>query len=66
MLGLYKEMSPRFLKVYADISQSIVRALESFQQEVAGGVFPGPEHTYTIDDAELQRLLVQLRAGRGD
>lgn len=66
MLGLYKEMSPRFLKVYADISQSIVRALESFQQEVVGGVFPAPEHTYTIEDAELQRLLVELRAGRGE
>ncbi|MGD9147609.1 MAG: 3-methyl-2-oxobutanoate hydroxymethyltransferase, partial [Anaerolineae bacterium] len=66
MLGLYKEMSPRFLKVYADISQSIVQALASFQQEVAGGVFPAPEHTYTIEDAELQRLLVELRAWRGE
>jgi 3-methyl-2-oxobutanoate hydroxymethyltransferase len=65
MLGLYKEMSPRFLKVYADISRDIIRALEAFRQEVAGGVFPAPEHTYTIDDAELQRLLVELRAWRG-
>jgi 3-methyl-2-oxobutanoate hydroxymethyltransferase len=65
MLGLYKEMAPRFLKVYADISQSIIRALESFRQEVVGGEFPAPEHTYTIDDAELQRLFVELRAGQG-
>jgi 3-methyl-2-oxobutanoate hydroxymethyltransferase len=65
MLGLYKEMSPRFLKVYADISQDIIRALEAFRQEVDGGVFPAPEHTYTIDDAELQRLFVELRAWRG-
>jgi 3-methyl-2-oxobutanoate hydroxymethyltransferase len=65
MLGLYKEMSPRFLKVYADISQSIVQALESFRQEVTGGLFPAPEHTYTIDDAELQRLSAELRAWRG-
>jgi 3-methyl-2-oxobutanoate hydroxymethyltransferase len=62
MLGLYKEMAPRFLKVYADISQSIIRALESFRQEVVGGEFPAPEHTYTIDDAELQKLLAQLRS----
>jgi 3-methyl-2-oxobutanoate hydroxymethyltransferase len=62
MLGLYKEMAPRFLKVYADISQSIIRALESFRQEVVQGEFPAPEHTYTIDDAELQKLLAQLRS----
>jgi 3-methyl-2-oxobutanoate hydroxymethyltransferase len=62
MLGLYKELAPRFLKVYADISQSIIAALTEFRQEVEGGVFPAAEHTYQIDETELQRLLVQLRS----
>jgi len=29
---------------------------------VEGGVFPAAEHTYQIDETELQRLLVQLRS----
>jgi 3-methyl-2-oxobutanoate hydroxymethyltransferase len=62
MLGLYKELTPRFLKVYADISQSIIGALTEFRQEVEGGVFPATEHCYQIDESELKKLLAQLRA----
>jgi 3-methyl-2-oxobutanoate hydroxymethyltransferase len=61
MLGLYKELSPRFLKVYADLSQAIVEALGRFRQEVEGGVFPTPQHSYTIEDGELHKLIAQLR-----
>lgn len=62
MLGLFKEMSPRFLKVYADLAAVTVNALGQFCKEVEGGAFPAPEHTYTIDDGELQKLLAQLRS----
>jgi len=60
MLGLFKEMSPRFLKVYADLSGVAISALTQFRKEVEGGEFPAPEHTYAIDDGELQKLLKQL------
>jgi 3-methyl-2-oxobutanoate hydroxymethyltransferase len=61
MLGLYKEISPRFLKVYADLSQAIVAALTEFRQEVENGSFPTLEYSYTIEDEELNKLLDQLR-----
>jgi 3-methyl-2-oxobutanoate hydroxymethyltransferase len=61
MLGLYKELSPRFLKVYADLAGTIVSALGQFRQDVEGRAFPGPEHTYQIDDAELNKLATQLQ-----
>lgn len=63
MLGMFKEMSPRFLKVYLDLSQVIVTALTQFRSEVEQGQFPGQEHCYSIDDAELGKLLTQLRDG---
>lgn len=62
MLGLYKELSPRFLKIYADISRDIVDALTAFRQEVESGAFPTPQHSYSIDDDELNKLLSKLRA----
>jgi 3-methyl-2-oxobutanoate hydroxymethyltransferase len=62
MLGLYKEMAPRFLKVYADISQSIIGALAEFRGEVESGAFPAAEHCYQIEEAELRKLLAQLRS----
>ncbi len=62
MLGLYKEMSPRFLKVYADLSMTAINALTEFRKEVEGSIFPAPEHCYQINEPELQKLLAQLRS----
>ena len=62
MLGLFKEVSPRFLKIYADMASAMVNALGQFRKEVEGGIFPAPEHTYAIEDGELQKLLAQLRS----
>jgi 3-methyl-2-oxobutanoate hydroxymethyltransferase len=62
MLGLFKELSPRFLKVYLDLSEVVVEALTRFRAEVERGQFPGPEHTYSIDEVELQKLAAQLEA----
>jgi 3-methyl-2-oxobutanoate hydroxymethyltransferase len=61
MLGLYKELSPRFLKVYLDLAQIIVTALTEFRTEVEQGQFPGPEHSYQIEEQELGKLLTQLQ-----
>jgi 3-methyl-2-oxobutanoate hydroxymethyltransferase len=61
MLGLYKELSPRFLKIYADLAKITVDALGAFRREVETGAYPAPEHTYQIDDGELTKLLQQLR-----
>jgi 3-methyl-2-oxobutanoate hydroxymethyltransferase len=60
MLGLFKEMSPKFLKVYADLEQTTISALKQFRTEVETGVFPAEQHSYSIDDAELQRVLSDL------
>ncbi len=40
MLGLYKELSPRFLKIYADLAKITVDALGAFRREVETGAFP--------------------------
>lgn len=60
MLGLFKEFSPRFLKVYLDLSDMIVRALTQFREEVEGGLFPTEEHSYSIDDQELDKLASEM------
>jgi 3-methyl-2-oxobutanoate hydroxymethyltransferase len=60
MLGLFKELSPKFLKVYLDLSDIIVRSLTQFRQEVESGIFPTPEHSYTIDDHEMEKLVSEM------
>jgi 3-methyl-2-oxobutanoate hydroxymethyltransferase len=60
MLGLFKELSPKFLKVYEDISDMIVRALTQFREEVETGVFPTEDHSYTMDEDELEKLVNEM------
>ena len=60
MLGLFKELSPRFLKVYADLQQVTISAVSQFRQEVESGQFPTEQHSYSLDDRELDKLLSQI------
>jgi 3-methyl-2-oxobutanoate hydroxymethyltransferase len=60
MLGLFKELSPRFLKVYADLQQITISALTQFREEVEAGQFPTEQHSYRMDDAELDKLLRRM------
>ena len=60
MLGLYKELAPRFLKVYADLQQVTVSAVTQFRNEVESGQFPTEQNSYSLDDRELDKLLSRL------
>jgi 3-methyl-2-oxobutanoate hydroxymethyltransferase len=60
MLGIFKELSPRFLKVYADLQQVTVSAVTQFRNEVESGQFPTEQHSYSLDDRELDKLLNQI------
>jgi len=60
MLGLYKELAPRFLKVYADLQQVTVSAVTQFRNEVESGRFPTEQNSYSLDERELDKLLAQM------
>jgi 3-methyl-2-oxobutanoate hydroxymethyltransferase len=46
MLGLDLTFSPKYVKKYANLNQTIKKAVEDFRQEVTGGEYPDYEHTY--------------------
>ena len=56
LLGLYDRLSPRFTKRYADVRSVMVEGVRAYADEVRTGRFPAPEHTYSIDPEELERL----------
>lgn len=51
MLGL-SDFTPRFVKKYAELGDSAVKALQAYAKEVEAGGFPSQEHTFTISDEE--------------
>ncbi len=44
--GLTKGRIPKFVKQYANLRQSLTDAVTEYRGDVAGGTYPGPEHSY--------------------
>ncbi len=60
LLGIYDGHAPRFAKHFAELKAQMVAGVAEYAAEVRSGSFPGPEHTYSIDDDELARLRAEL------
>jgi 3-methyl-2-oxobutanoate hydroxymethyltransferase len=61
LLGIYDGHAPRFAKRYHEIRAQMVAGVAEYAAEVRSHAFPGPEHTYSIDDEELGRLREALK-----
>lgn len=57
VLGLFDRFIPKFVKQYARLADNIHEALVSFRKEVENGEFPGPEHTFAMDEKEARKVI---------
>lgn len=57
ILGLFDRFTPKFVKKYANLAETILEALQQYKQDVEQGVYPGPEHTYHMKDEVLKQIL---------
>jgi 3-methyl-2-oxobutanoate hydroxymethyltransferase len=60
LLGIYDGHVARFVKRYAETKAHMVAGVAEYVEDVRGRAFPGPEHTYTIDEGELTRFRAAL------
>jgi 3-methyl-2-oxobutanoate hydroxymethyltransferase len=60
VLVLYEKIKPKFAKRYLELSSDIVKAVESYKNDVVSGKFPGIEHSFSMDKSELERLKKEL------
>lgn len=56
MLGMYGNFAPKFVKKYADLSEGINKAVAEYIREMDEGLFPAPEHCFSISDDVLDKL----------
>lgn len=56
LLGMYDKIKPKFAKRYLNLSEEIVKALESYKTEIKSDVFPSQENWFSIDEAELKKI----------
>ena len=56
MVGLFDRFTPKFAKKYINLSELILKALESYREEVLKGEFPTDQHSFHIDEKELSKI----------
>jgi len=60
LLGIRDGLGARFVKRYANLQQEMNDGVRAYAEDVRARRYPGPEHTYSIDPAELAELQARL------
>lgn len=56
MLGMFSDFTPKFVKRFADVGESMTEAFKTYIREVQDGAFPGPEHGFKISEEVITKL----------
>ena len=56
LLGMYDKIKPKFAKKYMNLSEDIVKALESYIDDVQSNTFPAETNSFSMDENELKKL----------
>jgi 3-methyl-2-oxobutanoate hydroxymethyltransferase len=56
LLGIRDGLGPRFVKRYANLQEEMNAGVQAYAEDVRARRYPGPEHTYSINPAELAEL----------
>ncbi len=71
LLGLYRDIRPKFVKRYGEHGDAIVESVARYVAEVRAGEFPGPEHSFgevaprPVAEATGAEVLPLARGGYG-
>jgi 3-methyl-2-oxobutanoate hydroxymethyltransferase len=56
LVGLFERFTPKFVKQYVNLGPQIREALIQYREDVEGGTFPGPEHSFVMKAEEAEKL----------
>jgi len=56
MLGLFDRFTPKFAKRYINLTELILKAFESYREDVSRGEFPTDQHSFHMEEKELNKI----------
>jgi len=57
LIGQFQAFTPKFVKRYCHVAETIIAAMKQYCQEVRSGAFPTEEHCYHMLEGEYPRFL---------
>ncbi len=55
LLGMYKDFKPKFVKLFANIREEMIKGLNDFHRESVDGTFPSEEYSFN-KEVKLEKL----------
>lgn len=56
LIGYTKGAKPRFVKQYLNLHDEILQALQTYQEEVRSGKYPGEEHSFSMKPENMPKI----------
>ncbi len=56
MVGLFDRFVPKFVKQYANISETVSAAIAEYIEDVQKGNFPEEKHSFIMDSEEMEKI----------
>ena len=56
LLAMYGDFKPKFVKVFANVGETMRTGMENYIRDTKEGNFPAPEHCFKIEDSVIEKL----------
>lgn len=56
MLGLFQAFTPKFVKVYGNLAEQTIKAMQAYVKDVKESAFPEEKHCYAMIEGEFEKL----------
>lgn len=59
MLGMYSDLTPKFVRKFADVGEIMKSAFKEYDKAVKTGEFPAAEHGFKIDESIMNEIMIK-------
>lgn len=59
-LGLYLDMTPKFVKKYGDLGEEVINGMNKYIEDIDEGKFPAAEHSFKMNQDIVAELLKEF------
>ena len=56
LLGMYDKIKPKFVKKYMNLSEEIIKSIQTYKNDVQSGTFPSTENWFSMEKDEIEKL----------
>jgi 3-methyl-2-oxobutanoate hydroxymethyltransferase len=64
LIGQFQAFTPKFVKKYCNVAETVTEAMKAYCADVRGGAFPAEEHCYRMLDGEEEKFNALMRSSK--